>query len=142
MSLSVKCGGGLHDEVFADGMNRYLEWLKKYGSEKQFYVVLDAPWDSAGEYDLKKQIKNRLDTGSVIKHGFYVDYPSSTKWADGNKQAERYFSDYATLITTESFVCPDKRCNLLNYKDDDHLRSSYIRNKAFWIDPIYEINYK
>ncbi len=133
--------GGLHDKIFADGMNRYLEWMKQYSIEKKFYVVLDAPWSTSDEYDLKKQIKNRLDLESSFKKGFYVDYPSDMKWAHGNKQAISYFSDYATLITTESFVCPNKRCNLLNYKDDDHLRSSYIEKNAYWIDSVFNLLY-
>lgn len=132
--------GGLHNKVFNDGMNRYLEWLKKYASEKKFHVVLDAPWGDACEFDLKKQITNRLDIDSILKQKFEVDYPSNPAWSEGNIAAEKYFSAYADLIKTDVHVCPNRKCNLLNYKDDDHLRSSYIASEAFWIDRIYKLN--
>ena len=121
-------------------MNRYLEWLKKYASEKKFHVVLDAPWGDACEFDLKKQITNRLDIDSILKQKFEVDYPSNPAWSEGNIAAEKYFSAYADLIKTDVHVCPNRKCNLLNYKDDDHLRSSYIASEAFWIDRIYKLN--
>lgn len=132
--------GGLHNKVFADGMNRYLEWMKQYSIEKKFYVVLDAPWGSADEFDLKRHIKNRMDADSMLKQKIEVDYPSSSAWSDGNAQAEKYFSAYADIIGTADYVCPDRRCNLLNYKDDDHLRSSYVASEAFWIDQIYNLS--
>ena len=34
-------------------------------------------------------------------------------------------------------VCPNKKCNLRNYKDDDHLRSSYVEQNAAWIDQVF-----
>ena len=49
----------------------------------------------------------------------------------------RDFGLYATIIETETKVCPNKKCNLRNYKDDDHLRSSYVEQNAAWIDQVF-----
>lgn len=43
-----------------------------------------------------------------------------------------------SFIETASKVCPNQRCSLLSYKDDDHLRPSYTENNAVWIDQVFD----
>ena len=66
-----------------------------------------------------------------------VDLPEEKLWSKGNQYVEKVFSSYATIIETETKVCPNKKCNLRNYKDDDHLRSSYVEQNAAWIDQVF-----
>ena len=42
------------------------------------------------------------------------------------------------IIDPSNQVCPNQKCSLLNYKDDDHLRASYLRDHATWIDPVFQ----
>ena len=79
-----------------------------------------------------------FNTNTLKNTGFLVDYPTNDDWLKGNLYIEEKMSSYAVNIKTEHLVCPNKKCNLMNYKDDDHLRSSYVKANAFWIDEILE----
>ena len=123
-----------HPNSFQQGVEKYIEIIQKYGKDKKVIVLLDAPWDY-GSYDLKNQL-NRLHANQLKNTGFLVDYPTNNDWLKGNLYIEEKMSSYSVILKTEHLVCPDKRCNLMNYKDDDHLRSSYVKANAFWIDEI------
>ncbi len=118
---------------FEEGVNKYIELIRTYGNGKNIYVLLDAPWDY-GSYDPKQHITNRLDIEGILNADLQVTYPQNNDWLKGNLYIEEKMSPYATIIKTEHLVCPDKLCNLRYYKDDDHLRASYVKDNATWID--------
>ena len=45
---------------------------------------------------------------------------------------------FLTFIEAEPGVCQDGKCNMLFYRDGDHLRASFVKDKAVWIDRIFE----
>ena len=106
-----------------------------YGKDKRFFVLLDSPWDN-GSYDPIHYI-NSLNPQKNKNNDIIVDLPEEKLWTKGNQYVEKVFSLYATIIETETKVCPNKKCNLRNYKDDDHLRSSYVEQNAAWIDQVF-----
>ena len=124
-------------EAFQQGVDEYIELIQQYAKNKKVFILLDPPWDY-GSYDLKKHIKNRFDIEGFIKDDFHVDYPKENYWQMGNLYVEEKMSPYAEIIKTEHYVCPNKKCNLRFYKDDDHLRSSYVEKNAFWIDRVFQ----
>lgn len=132
-------GAYQHDapEAFQQGVEEYIKIIQNYASDKKVFVLLDTPWDY-GSYDLRKHIKNRFDIEGFSKDDFHVDYPKNDDWLKGNLYIENKMAPYAELIKTEHLVCPNKKCNLRFYKDDDHLRSSYVEKNAFWIDKVFQ----
>ena len=124
-----------HSDNFQKAIEQYIELLQKYGQGKKVFILLDAPWDY-DSYDIKKRIENRLNLDVFNKTDFHVAYPQNEDWLKGNLYVADKMSPYATMIKTEHLVCPNKTCNLKNYKDADHLRSSYIKENAQWIDAI------
>lgn len=131
-------GAHMHEREkdFYRGVQKYIELIEKFGKGKKVFVLLDCPWDY-GSYDLKKRMVNRLDYESFINTDFSVDYPKENYWKEGNSYVETKLSPYASIIKTEHLVCPEEKCDLRNYKDDDHLRSSYVERNAFWIDQTF-----
>ena len=68
-----------------------------------------------------------------------VDYPSDLNWRFGNEQVAQHLKKWVRFIETESKVCPNKKCNLIkSYRDDDHLKASYVKEHATWIDQVFE----
>lgn len=124
-----------HPERFEKGMQQYRDLIKQYGKEKDFFVLLDAPWDS-GTYNIKNHL-TRMNYKS-FKEGYYVEYPKETSWKEGNDFVELFLKNCAHIVKVEQFVCPEMKCNLRNYRDDDHLHSSYVERNAFWIDQVFE----
>ena len=122
-------------EQFKKGIDSYLNFFRMYGKDKRFFVLLDYPWDN-GSYDPIHYI-NRLNPQKNKNNDIIVDLPEEKLWSKGNQYVEKVFSLYATIIETETKVCPNKKCNLRNYKDDDHLRSSYVEQNAAWIDQVF-----
>lgn len=108
----------------------------------EFVFISDVPWDS-GSYDLRKRAA-RLgwgDDGGLQKSAAdlrNVDFPKETAWLEGNEYVNQMLGDVATIIEPTPWVCPEKRCNLFNYKDDDHLMQTYVRDHGVWLDPIFE----
>ena len=60
------------------------------------------------------------------------------KFRKGNDYILTHKIDSVTYIETADKICPNGICDLLNYKDDDHLASSYVRDHATWIDQVFE----
>lgn len=110
--------------------------LKKH--DISVHVILDVPWDesrSKNSYDPLLHI-SRLT--SEDWKGKEMPLPKSKSWLKGNQGVKRQLDSIATIIDPTSLHCPKGRCNLLNYRDDDHLRASYVRDHAVWIDSVFE----
>ena len=123
-----------------------LSSMIKAHPEKEFFILLDYPWNE-GAYDRRNHIwaqgsfnphraGNRWKT-ETVEH-LFVGYPELSYWEEGNVIVQKMLAGQARFIETASLVCPNRRCDLMNYKDDDHLRSSYIEKHATWIDQVFE----
>lgn len=123
-----------NQKQFEQGIEVYLNLFKQH-PDKKFFVLLDYPWDNS-TYDPARFV-NRLKPGEFMNNDIIVDYPTETLWKKGNNYIEKAFTSYATIIETESHICPNKKCNLHKYMDDDHLRSSYVEQNAVWIDQAF-----
>lgn len=125
----------LNDVNFDEMIEIYAEYIREIAKTKKVFIILDAPWDT-GSYDPIKRI-NRLNS-TLTESDFISDFPKQKDWIEGNETVRKYLSDIATIIDPVDQFCPNHKCNLLRYKDDDHLRSSYVRDNATWIDQIFE----
>ncbi len=130
--------GTLHelaDDGFEIGIRHLKKLIEKY-PEKQFYVLLDYPW-SENSYSALANI-NRLTKEWARKNEFYVPYPSLNHWKEGNERVKLELNGLVTFVDAEDGVCQNKRCNMLFYRDGDHLRASFVQDKAVWLDPIFK----
>lgn len=111
------------------------ESLKK--SELSVHIVLDVPWDESrteNSYDPLFHI-SRLRSGEW--KGKKQPLPKDKAWLQGNDKVKEQFSSFATIIDPVSIHCPEGWCDLFHYRDDDHLRASYVRDHAIWIDSVF-----
>lgn len=111
------------------------ESLKK--GELSVHIVLDVPWDESrteNSYDPLFHI-SRLRSGEW--KGKKQPLPKDKAWLQGNDKVKEQFSSFATIIDPVSIHCPEGWCDLFHYRDDDHLRASYVRDHAIWIDSVF-----
>lgn len=138
--LSVKDSSGKCVLLSEGGFEEVLwEWqniVDKYQDVK-FWFVLDAPWD-----DFSYDLRNRVDrVGFMSSYGVdvtKVEYPEDDRWLRGNELVEEFLSSRVTILKSTEFVCPEGRCNLLSYRDDDHLKQKYVLEHGVWLDPIFD----
>ena len=123
--------------LFKRGLQILQSWVVK-NPERKHFVLLDFPWDDS-TYDLRRRfVTNRLSEFDIDRSKFIVDYPGQNDWRDGNEYVVQHLQG-VSFIETESKVCPGRKCNLLkSYRDDDHLRASYVKDHATWIDQVFE----
>lgn len=126
---------------FSDGglelaLKNVAEKFSARRDQVKLFVLLDAPWDTS-TYDPMRRI-NRLNTAPLKWEDFEVDLPKEDLWKRGNELVKKVLDPVGKLIDPTPQVCPNDRCNLLKYKDDDHLRSSYTEREAIWIDSIFD----
>lgn len=124
--------------------NSAVETLKKALLKRpdlKVYVLLDYPWtpprinNQQGEYDPMRHI-NRL---KINERDFIVPYPEDESWNNGNKRIVELLADFVTFIPVESYICPERQCNLLKwYRDDDHLQPMRLKEEACWLDQVFE----
>lgn len=124
----------LADGGFDEVMRRLRALPEKY-PEVKFYAVLDVPWDSKS-YDLCNRF-NRF-ARELSAEDFLVPFPEEKDWLNGNEAVRKALGDVYEIIDPVPSACPDERCSLLNYRDDDHLRASYVRDHAVWMDRIFK----
>ena len=105
---------------------------------KRVFLILDAPWDSESEYFHPRSLLPRLPWRVVSEQDFIVDIPQARAWRNGNEAVRKAGGTGVSVIDPVERVCPNQKCNLLNYKDDDHLRASYLRDHAVWLDPVFQ----
>ena len=106
---------------------------------KRLFLLLDAPWDEESGQFHPTMLLSRLPWKKISPQDFIVDIPKAKFWRDGNEAVREAVQDASVVIIDPSNqVCPNQKCSLLNYKDDDHLRASYLRDHATWIDPVFQ----
>lgn len=110
------------------------------GTGRTLHVILDVPWDESEEgknFDPFRHV-SRIFPEKLKEEDFIVSLPENPTWLLGNNTVRATLGDIATIIDPAPLECPQGRCNLLHYKDDDHLRASYTRDHAVWIDSIFD----
>ena len=129
-----------HSEEFVKGLERII-FLSNKRRNQRVVVLLDPPWDDSS-YDIRQHGGsgfNRLFSDSIPYHQFVVDYPTDDKWLQGNQKVLETLNGQVETIEIANLVCPEKKCNLLlSYKDENHLRASYVKKYASWIDTIFK----
>lgn len=121
---------------FKTGFSGLLQYIRKFN--KKIYVVQDVPWDNSS-YDPKKRVP-RLNANNYKSYLSNVPFPEQKDWLIGNKLVEDIVQsmDNVVVINPVPYICPNNLCNLNAYKDDDHLKSSWVKEHAVWIDQIFE----
>ncbi len=141
--LAQKWGDYNEKGVLENGVDAYsllVNNFLKWGDNRSVYVLLDNPWSEGknGEFEISKYIGSRFNLREKFeKLNVFVPLPKDRKWSDGNKFLVDKLKDKVFLINADKYICPEGVCNLKNYKDDDHLRASYVKDHAFWIDQVF-----
>lgn len=114
--------------------------LQKYfeGNGRTLHVILDAPWDESENKRLFNPVHyfSRIHPEKI--ESIKVSIPKDPAWRMGNDAVKSILGHFAKIIDPVSQVCPHEQCDLLRYRDDDHLRASYLRDHAVWIDSIFD----
>ena len=134
--------GGYSSNLMSAGVSAYAELIEEFiriDSSRKVYIILDNPWTESGAFDIEKYLKSRFNVKEkMLINNYDVVLPEDDDWDNGNKYVLSKFDSNVIYIETASFICPSEKCNLKNFKDNDHLRSSYVRKYATWIDQIFE----
>lgn len=149
--IGQKWGSYFGDKFILDGEGnpvRFCEgrWtevlrnLRTYfvGKGRTLHVILDAPWDESENKRFFNPVHyfSRLYPQKI--ESIKVSLPTDRTWLMGNEAVKNILGDFAKIIDPASQICPQGQCDLLHYRDDDHLRASYLRDNAFWIDSIFD----
>lgn len=135
--------GSYSDSLLKRGVAEYSELISKFlasGESRKVYVLLDNPWDESDndEFNIEKHFESRFNIKEKMKKEYMVTMPINDAWERGNQFVEGVLMDKVTFIESSSYICPNGICNLKFYKDEDHLRSSYVYKNATWIDQVFE----
>ena len=129
-----------HPNEFGKGLLNIVAFANQR-PDQRFVVLLDPPWDT-NTYDIRKRGGsgfNRLLSNRLPYEQFIVDYPANNDWLMGNQKVQEILNSKVETIQIDHLVCPERKCNLLlSYKDADHLRASYVKKHASWIDTIFK----
>ena len=128
--VSLQAGG------FEQALRNVAERFSTTVGKRKLIVLFDVPWDSRS-YDPLPRI-NRLDPAPLEKKSFDVPLPRERDWSIGNETVREILGPVSTIIDPLHQVCPNDTCNLLNYKDANHLRASYVIDHAVWIDSVFD----
>ena len=122
------------DNTFDDAVNSLFSLINASSSVERMYVILDVPWVDDGRN--KFRIANRL----LVNQTPLIDGMLNSQWRNGNEKIRMLSSAYPKIkiIDPIKVACPSLSCTSLMYKDNDHLRSSYVRDHALWIDHIFQ----
>lgn len=121
-------------------------WKTAMNVQKKFFekhklsvhVILDVPWDETrteSSYDPLFHI-SRLKPDEW--KGKKQPLPKDETWLYGNIEVRENFDSLATIVDPVLLHCPEGWCDLLHYSDDDHLRASYVKDHAVWIDSVFD----
>mgnify|MGYP001059344234 CR=1 FL=1 len=141
--LAQKWGDYMENNLLGSGVDAYLFMIDKFlkvAKNRKVYVLLDNPWseNENGEFDIWKHIGSRYNLREKFdKLNVFVSMPKDQKWRDGNDFIINNFGGKVIFIDTGKHICPGGLCDLKNYRDDDHLRASYVKDHAFWIDQVF-----
>lgn len=134
--------GGYPSDIMSYGLEAYAKFVEEFirvDSSRKVFILLDSPWSEDGEFDIWKYLGSRFDVkNKVLKGNFFVNLPIDDRWKKGNEAILSKFTGNVTFVETASFICPNEKCNLKHYKDNDHLRSTFVREHATWIDQVFE----
>ena len=137
--IGNKWGAYINNETeFQTGLNQFKDALMSHPDLKAF-VLLDAPWDEGsantqGSFDPYKH----FNRANFNVEDFILPYPKMDLWKKGNDAVAAHLSDVTTIISIESIVCPEGKCDLLKwYRDDDHLQPRRIEEEGTWLDQTF-----
>lgn len=101
--------------------------------------MLDNPWDESKEFEIEKFVPSRFNIKEKLSNiNILVSLPKDNTWSQGNKFIESKLKENVIFVNAEQGLCPNGKCNLTSYKDNDHLRASYVRENATWIDQVFK----
>ena len=102
------------------------------------HVILDVPWDESRTESSYEPLLHISRLRFEEWKGKKQPLPKDKKWLNGNSEIKKWFVTAAIIIDPVALHCPEGWCDLLHYRDDDHLRASYVRDHAVWIDSVFE----
>ncbi len=134
--------GGYSSNLMSAGVSAYAELIEEFiriDSSRRVYIVLDNPWIEGEVFDIEYYLENRFNIREkMLLNSYDVVLSEDGSWKNGNIFVLSKFNNNVKFIETARFICPNRKCNLKNYKDNDHLRSSYVQKFATWIDQVFE----
>ena len=136
--------GSYTGSVWSNGVNEYNKIIDAFiegRPDRKVFVLLDQPWDESDnrEFNIERYLNGRYDVKRKLSEGnFVVPLPTDQSWLKGNRMIRQKLHGKAIFIETAEKICPNGRCDLKNYRDNDHLRASYVKKNATWIDQVFE----
>ncbi len=136
--------GGYEDMVLKNGIDSYkrmIEYFQAQDPSRKVFVLLDNPWDESRnrEFNIERYVPNRFNIKEVLSNlNVVVSLPKDDSWSRGNNFIKAQLEGNVFFIDVVQDLCPDGKCDLMRYKDNDHLRASYVRDNATWIDQVFE----
>ena len=129
--------------VLKHGWDAYRDLIRDFlaaAPERKVFILLDNPWDESAnqEFNMMRYVRNRLAYKDAPLTQVPVPMPQDQTWKEGNDYVLARRARSAVYIDPTDAMCPNGICNLLNYMNDDHLRATFVRNHATWIDPVFE----
>lgn len=128
--------------VLDEGINAYNRLVESFvNADRKVFVLLDQPWDEdSGKFDVLTYVENRFKLKEFfdINQTINVPLPRDSEWKYGNERVLQGWNVPSKFIPTAGFVCPNGKCDLMKYRDNDHLRSSYVKDHAIWLDQVFE----
>ena len=122
-----------HPNDFRRAMNFLEATVQKY-DKLRWYIVLDLPWAYGSTFDLKTRV-NRFNINE--EDSYTINVSKDDIWNTGNLSVKDILKTRVTFIDGLSEFCPNLKCDLYNYKDWNHLRDSYSKEHAVWIDAVF-----
>lgn len=102
----------------------------------KYLVILDNPWED--QVDKAVPLHNRLTHILNPEFSAYDDLPSDEQWKQANDYVRSHLGDKVKYIELADSICPNNRCWLKYYRDDDHLRVSTVRKYLTVVDQVFD----
>lgn len=100
----------------------------------KWFVLKDLPWAYGTSFDLKTKL-DRI--GSTKVQNYEMEVSNDDIWNQGNRYIDKLKAENVSFIDGLPLHCPGLKCDLFHYRDWNHLRDSYVKEKAVWLDQIF-----
>ena len=131
--------GSYPQDALVEGLLK-LKLTVQARKDLQVFVLLDNPWSdknvSSAENINPLYHVNRIHPEDS---NFVIPLPQNSKWQEANEKVRKITKQWATIIETSPYICPNGLCNVGEwYRDTDHLQPKALEEKAVWLDPIFQ----
>lgn len=102
-----------------------------------YEVMLDNP---SGKFVQTLPTKNRIRhlKDNEEKITFYFDARNELAWQEANAKVSKTISSSIIFDKVPEMVCPKLKCDIRAFRDNDHLRASFIADNGDFLIELFE----